>query len=95
MPLTRYQIDTLHKGTDSVIFFVRRYIDTTLAESYKCKFDSTDITFRYGLFHLKKGIAIEYRPIDIRDRKEYPWTIVHPGLRGFGGGELRLLRRLN
>src|SRR5688572_10865414 len=80
VPATTYSVDTLNRGTDSAVFFVRKFFDTTLAESYKCKFDSSDFTFRYGAFRLKKGKAREYRPVDIHDRKEYPWRAVHPGL---------------
>jgi hypothetical protein len=90
--LVTYRIDTLNKGTDSSTFFIRKFIDTTLVESYKCKFDSTDFTYRHGLFRLKKGKAREYRPVNIYDKKEYPWREVYPGLRD-GGGELRIFSR--
>ena len=93
IPAKRYVIDTLRTEEGVVLFLVRQYYDTTLAESYKCKFDSTDFSYRYGFLRHTKGYGREYKPIDIHDRKEYPWQEVYPGLRDHAT-EMRIIRWL-
>ena len=93
----KWELDTIHVSTDSTVFFIREYIDTTLVKSYYCSWDSVDKKLgRYDFLRLKRQTYRVYTPTNKREIKTYPMPKYYLEFNHRdGGGEPAIIQHLN